>query len=330
MPAAPESSPAIKRSGSAVIVLTLLTTSALLGVAAPAQAAASVAQGWWTLANPGGLPLEVPAPPDVPSDGLLVQGGPSGPDAMAAVEYQISDGERPDVLTLTVAPGSAMTPSSSLLVCPLKDAGFTPVQGGPAGEAPAYDCTKQVVATAAADGLTFSAKVAPLGVTGTLAVALVPADATSRIVFSKATPDSLTTTPTTSSGGFGGTTDPEQVPDAGTPVDPAVTTPSDSGLAAAPPLDGGAGVVAPSVALPESPQVVGAAPQTASDQAATFNSPLTSPLGSVTGTGHGRRLLVLLLAAVLLAGMLWSYAGASAQGSLAGSADDSDADPSAA
>src|SRR5216117_3165992 len=99
--------------------------------AGPAGATAPRDQGWWTVTNP------LPAPPDVPARGLLVQGGGGGaPTAFAAVLYELEPGATASTLTLAIAPNTATTPSATLQLCALLQPIVHPEQGGPTTDAP--------------------------------------------------------------------------------------------------------------------------------------------------------------------------------------------------
>jgi hypothetical protein len=161
--------------------------SALL-CAAPAVALAPVAYGWWSTTNsgqaPAGVPLAAPVPPDVPSNGMLIEGGAqrSAPTAFGAVRYVVPAGQTPSTLSVSVASGSASTPSTVLEACPLVDPAFVPVEDGPMSQAPAYDCSRGVTASPSAQGTGYSFAVSGLVAGGELAVAIVPTAATDRVV----------------------------------------------------------------------------------------------------------------------------------------------------
>src|ERR1017187_2829247 len=103
-----------------------ITVVAVAGFSPSAGAASPAQQGWWTVANsgpaPGGLPgLAPPAPADVPSNGLLIEGGAAAasPIAFAALVYPLPTGATVGPLTLSVAPNSGAAPATTLQVCPL-------------------------------------------------------------------------------------------------------------------------------------------------------------------------------------------------------------------
>jgi hypothetical protein len=165
----------------------LLATGVLVGAIALATgplaraATPGVQQGWWTPAGALGLPATVAAP-DVPTDGLLVEGGVSGPRTYAAVAGPAQEG---GALVLDVAPSSVTTPDAPLQVCPLRSPTFTPAQGGPSGEAPEYDCARS--ATVVPANGRYRIDLTTLLVDGALAVALLPANATDRVALTAPT-----------------------------------------------------------------------------------------------------------------------------------------------
>jgi hypothetical protein len=180
-----------------------LALAAVAGFTRSAGALAPTEQGWWTSTNPGGttqsLGVASPAPPDVPSNGLLVEGGPSAASSLAyaGLIYQVPSGATAGTLTLTVAPNSATTPDSILEVCPLTLPLVIPEQGGPMSDAPAYDCTTNTTAKASSSGDSFAFDVSKLASNGVLALAIVPTSATDRVVFSQPSATSLAVTQST-------------------------------------------------------------------------------------------------------------------------------------
>src|SRR3954451_17374088 len=164
----------------------MATTAMAAGMMASASADEPVQQGWWTATNPGGLPtVPAPLPPDVPADGLLVQGGPNGPTAFAAVVYSFDAGATVGQLTLTVARPSATTPAAALQVCPLGSPDILGEQGGPMSDAPTYSCTNKATAQPDDSGDNYKFTVTSLVGQGSLAVAILPVDPTTRVVLSK-------------------------------------------------------------------------------------------------------------------------------------------------
>lgn len=163
--------------------LAIVIAGSMVMPAPPVAAVSSVTSGWWTTAS-------TPVPPDVPPDGLLVQ-STINPSAYAAASFVLDPAERPEALTLTVAPGAASNPVTIVRVCPLTER-FEPERGGAADAAPAYDCTQFVDASPTAGAYVFD--VSKLPATGTLAVALLPTGPLDRVVFERPDAGSLSTT----------------------------------------------------------------------------------------------------------------------------------------
>ncbi len=296
-----------------------------------AQAAGTPPEsGWWSTteqSSPVAPPASVPAPaPDVPQDGLLVQGGVAAPTAYAAVSFAVPAGLTPGILTLTQVQGTASAPGSALKACPLVPAAFTPAQGGASADAPAYDCGRSVEATAGDGSWAFD--VATLAQGEVLAVAVVPSAPDVRVVLSAPTAASLTTS---------GSAIPAPTVPGTAPADQDPTGGADSGADSGPapasddvPAPAGGGVdagtfpsleVAPEAALSsgEQPAAVpaAAAPEAAPEQAVTLAAaPQGLPVAlsgpsSGEGRGGGRVLGILLAGAAALATSLWAFAGGS-------------------
>jgi hypothetical protein len=315
-----------RRRTAAAGVVGAVASGIVVLVAVPlASAAAPDQQGWWTSTNPGGLPTT--APSDVPPDGLLVQGGPQAPTAYSALSYLGIGDVTAAKLTLTVAPNTLTTSGAKLQVCRLKGS-FSPEQGGPSADAPAYDCNKPVSGTADANGH-FSLDVTALVSGGELSVALLPSAPTDRVVLSKPDAGSLTlqvsasTAPTSTAGAGALTT---SAPVAGPATTPAATTAApvaDQGAALAPPAlpAAQATMTAPNAPVP----VVAGSPQPATDS--TEAAPITayaadSAPAAVSSSGDSalsRALAGVLIAALVLAVALWAFAGNGARAESAAS-----------
>ena len=226
----------------------------------PAGAAAPDAQGWWTAANTG-LPAP-PTNPDIPPDGLLVQGGGSGPPtAYAALLYQLPAGAAAQTLTLAVTANSGTTPLASLEVCPLREPTFRPEQGGAIARAPAYNCATKVTAGPSSSGKTYQFNLTGLGASKSVAIAVLPTSPTDRVVLDKPNADSLTI----------GQSAVDTTPA------PAVTDPS---AAVSPPSSGSAptGPSADTPAPPAAPQAdITASDPTSSAQGSPSSPPLAAP-----------------------------------------------------
>ncbi len=307
-------------------------------VAAPGAHAADQdpQAGWWSTTDTSAVPappVAVPVPvdpatataPDVPEDGLLVQGSADAPTAYAAVAYPVPPGVRAGTLTLTQAPGTASTPGAALKLCPLVEASFTPAQGGPAADAPEYDCGKSVDATVT--GADYAFEAGPLVHDGVLAVAVVPASPVARVVLGAPTAASLGTsgTPSGPSGGTAsapepaGGAQPDSTPPGpaggtGTASDPGLSTAVDPAGSVVPdsvppadaaPLEAPAPVQEPAVVAPDA----ASNPYSADSQAAV---PVAQSASTSGGGSPGRVLGVLLAGALALAASLWAFAGSAA------------------
>jgi hypothetical protein len=232
-----------------VVVAVLVATISALGLGARADA--PVRQGWWKTSVMIG-PIDIgalldPSTADVPADGLLVAGGSSAdaPRAYAALSFDLIGVETTGPLRLTVHPTGASVPDSGAVACPLDDPGFKPAQGGPIADAPAYDCLGAVDATIDDTGA-YLFDVTTLRRDDAVAVAILPATSTARIVFAapddSALPTKAATTPPVPSGTISGGADPLPAPTrpAVIPADPTdpiafdappATTPTTAGVA---------------------------------------------------------------------------------------------------
>jgi hypothetical protein len=269
----------------------------VIGVASSANAAAPDQQGWWTQTNPGlgsqtGLAVpSPPAPADVPSKGLLIEGGSSAasPNAYAALVYQLAAGATS--LTLAVATGAANTPASTLRICPLVNPKLNAEQGGPMGDAPAFDCAHSSTAGPSADGTSYHFQVASLVAGDNLAVAILPTTATDRVVFDEPGASSLTVT-----------SNP-------TPTNPAEATP-DTFTGAGSATEGGtAGADLPPADAISMPSATGQSPPTT--QRAVV-APPAQPVAAFESAGAGSRsvmLSILALVTAAAAAALWAAAG---------------------
>ena len=277
--------------------LTLVAAIAAVGVLPTmARADAPRDQGWWTVTNP------LPAPPDVPARGLVVQGGGGGaPTAYAAVLYELNPGTTAGTLTLTIAPNSAMTPATTLQLCPLLQPINHPDQGGPMSDAPPYDCAHKVTAAPGSDAKSYQFDAAGLVSNGLVAVAILPTGPVDRVVLSAPDANSLAT---------------EQAPTAATPGanDAAAAAPAPEPTPSAAVLPGTLAVGAAPSAEVSLPGVAPAGPSSVAPTPASVpNRPSTAggfiPTVS-SGPEQAAPLMVLLLVAGSLgAAGLWLYAG---------------------
>lgn len=329
---------ASKMFGRALLAVSVsaLVAAVSFGFGSTARADAPSSEGWWTSANPGsiggvGAPAATPAPPDVPSNGLLIQGGPTsaagvgnaGAIAYAALTYDVPAGATVGKLTLTVAPNSVTTPSTTLELCPLTIQSFQSEAGGPMSDAPSYNCTNNITAAQASNSYQFN--VSSLVSSGVFSAAILPTSPTDRVVLSQpdaqslpvqASSDTSVASPADtsgSSGGLGSTgTDTGSSAGAGSP--PA-SLPSDTGGATLLPTGAATTPVAstplsPSLAQPKS---------TPNPSASGANAALVAPAAS--GTGPKPWVGVIFLVVLLAAAALWMGAGRSASAQQQASSD---------
>ena len=234
----------------------LLLGSSLVVEPAQADPAASIDDsGWWWRAqtNPDVL---LPPPPTVEKGQMLVQSGPEGAMALAAVAGTLVEGEASPVLTLEVADGGdAGGEGAVILAC---QAGST-WKGGdakPWAEHPQPGCEAGGVAgTRAKDGTSWSFDLSALQFSDQVNVVIVPGTvegqpdganySTFSLTFDPATVQSLATTPGTAP------PPPTRPPDVGI-TDPGVGAGVDAYV---PPTDTGSLDLPPvSAALPEEDQ----------------------------------------------------------------------------
>jgi hypothetical protein len=293
-----------------VLTIALLCTIGVVSIliALPAYAEAPAQQGWWTATNPGTIPglgigFPAVAPPDVPSNGLLVEGGASAssPVAYAGLIYQLPVGSAVGALTLDVASGSATTPSGTLELCPLVEPTLVPDQGGPMSDAPAYNCSKSVIGNQASSGASYGFNVSPLVADGVLAVAILPTSAAERVVFDQPEAGSLAastptvTVPSSTTGNSGGAV----------PAPAATTIPT---VSEPPPA-----VIPPQTALPAPAPAPAVSPTSSAKSTPPATPAAAAPFSSSAPAGLGGGIQPLTLALVILgflgAGMLWASAG---------------------
>jgi hypothetical protein len=119
---------------------------------APALAgpAGAVESGWWWRLRPSGA---VPAPPG--GEGLVVEGAPDGPVAVAAVRAAVGP-VTAAVLRLRVVPGFEAAGDGAVIVaCPAARP-WQPVEAGPWDERPQPDCSVAATGLRAPDGSAFT------------------------------------------------------------------------------------------------------------------------------------------------------------------------------
>jgi hypothetical protein len=234
----------------------LLLGSSLVFDPAVADPAASIDDtGWWWRAQTS-PDVTIPPPPTVSEGQLLVQSGPEGATALAAIAGTLVDGQANPILTLTVAEnGDTGGANAAVLAC---QAGST-WEGGDAQawpEHPPAGCEAGgVEGERSEDGTQWTFDLSALQFTDKVNVVIVPGVVegapeganypTFSLTFAPPTVESLSTTP--------GQAPVSELP----PLDPGFTTP-DVGAGAgfeSPPIDtGGLDLPPVNAALPDEEQ----------------------------------------------------------------------------
>jgi hypothetical protein len=221
------------RRGRAALGATLLIVAAAVALLPSGAGAATLAEaGWWWRVNDGALPAALPAPPNVPEGGLMVAGAPDGATAIAALHFDLAEGESAPVLTLRVAENGDQGGDGALLGACVTGSAWQPAHGGPWTNKPFAACADgSVNGVRSDDGTSWTFALAPLVSDGILDITLVPGVDPTRpagangsvfqLVFDAPTAASLTTT----SGASGGSD--LEVPSFGTDTagSPSLDTP---------------------------------------------------------------------------------------------------------
>lgn len=281
---------------------------------------APTSQGWWSSANQG---VQPPAPPDVPEDGLLVQGGAARPlapgvptvggtpaagvstQALSALTFAVPSGAVVESLVLKLAGDPPA--STTVFACAITGP-YRPAQNGEFAKRPPYDCARNSVPKLdpAKGTLSFSSDLTGLVQNGSLSLMLVPGDV-DRIILQK--PGATALVLRRSGTGAPGTApfDPGKAPAVQGPPSnggsgSAGPQPSSGFGSAGPPLAGSPGQGG---ALPTAPKV--ASPQALPPPALGGPSTeATSQAGRSAVDGSTRTLLLLGLVIVGLAFVLGS------------------------
>ena len=279
-----------------------LAAAVVLAVApGRADAAQLTKVGWWWKVNDGTVPVTAPAPPTVPSGGLYVAGAPDDALAIAALHFELGDGEADPVLTLAVAENGDQNGESAILAACVTGSAWEAAENGIWLYKPFPACDQgSVTGVRSDDGMTWTFALAPLLSDGIVDVTLVPGEdptlpaeangSTFQLAFDPPTAASLRTS-------SGTVAPPMSLPDFGSP-DPGSGVPgfeapgAGDGLSLAP-VDPAAGF-APS--LPDA------------DQGMTATAPLVqrrnAPLPVDSVEDHTQLGVVLL--ALCGAALLWS------------------------
>lgn len=282
----------------------LAAAAAVVLVPSGAEAGTLAQAGWWWRVNDG-LPASPPAPPMVPEGGLMVGGAPDGATAIAALHFDLADGEGSPLLTLQVAENGDQGGETALLAACLTGSAWQPASAGAWTSKPFPACAEgSVNGVRAEDGKSWTFALTPLLSDGVVDVTLVPGTdpalppgangSTFQLVFAPPTAASLTT----STGGGSAFSSDFGAPDfsAGALSAPAADFSAPvGGDLTLPPVDSG-GFAA---SLPEGEQGLTATAPVAQQQ----NAPLESSAVAAVEEHRGLAALVLALCG---AALLWS------------------------
>lgn len=265
----------------------LLVVLGLVLVALPGTAGAvePEAAGWWTRTSTSPLPIN-PSAPTAGENQLVVQGEPSGANAIAALRWTLPEGEGSPTLTLKAADGSVVPPEALILACKAGTP-WTEAKGAPLDEAPKADCATSVNGVVGEDGtITFALGTLMNG--QALDIVLTPgktpedSGSTFSLVFDRPAGDALVTTAgggTSFSGGSSDFSAPSSSP-SGSGSFSAPSTGSSGSSFTAPSTDAGAATPpAAEAALPPENQVALDAPAQTQPAASTDNRDKAKTLG---------------------------------------------------
>ena len=148
----------------------LLVSGSFLGwTAAAVDAATVVDAGWWDR-NANALLPQLDPPPE---GALRIANDPTGASAIAAVRFQLDEGEEDPSLTLRVA-GDPVPDGAAFVACPAASA-WTGASGAPLEEAPDADCEAgAALGLVAGDGTSVAFDLAQLARSATVDVVIGP------------------------------------------------------------------------------------------------------------------------------------------------------------
>ncbi len=174
----------------AAVALAVAGFACLLVSGPAAEAVSAPTSAWWSRVAtttptdelPAALPVPAPTTPDtvpvgatVPEGQLLVESSPEGAVAVAAVRWQLADGESSPSLTLPIGEGSTVNPQSVVLACKASAPWTAPeASPGPWDSKPLVDAGRCVNGVIADDLSTVSFGVQPLVSGEDLDVVVVP------------------------------------------------------------------------------------------------------------------------------------------------------------
>jgi hypothetical protein len=279
----------------------------------PAAASGPAKYGWWYEAN-SGLPVAPPAPPQVPSDGLYVENGFSGPSAISALTFTVPSGAQLGPMTLKISGTPTLTQAPVACTMSSASTDYKAAEGGSWTERPAFDC-KKAQATGSVDSsktaVTFD--VDPFLANGAVAVVILAGGPADQIAFQKPDDSALQVTsgdvgaaPGVPSAGPGATS---AAPDASAGISngatPSSLSPDASPL---PPVGSGAGAALAGPtgpAAPAGPPV--AAPSSGNTSSGSRGYALARPTAATVRQGWRTGLATGLgLTAILIALIGWA------------------------
>ncbi|TMM18254.1 MAG: hypothetical protein E6G01_03800 [Actinobacteria bacterium] len=289
------------------------TAAAVMLMPAPLGANAPSKYGWWYKAN-AGLPVAVPPPPQVPSDGLYVENGFDGPSAISALSFSVPPGAALGPMTLKIAGSPTITQPPVACTLSAASSGYKPAEDGSWSDRPSYDCKKaQSTGSVDAAKTTVTFNVDPFLTNGTVSVVILAGGSADQIAFQKPDNSALQVNSGDAGGltgspgaGSGASTAPDMSAAAGSNV-PAQPTPSlggsSQGLA-----DTGSG---PLPAVPAAPSALAGPPAGTPSAASTGQgSPRYALARPASATApqdwRTRTATVLGLTAVLAALVAWT------------------------
>ena len=194
-------------SRRAMLVASLIVVT-LMQLATAGQAQAPDVHGWWWSVRDVALPVDVPAPAEVPEGGLFVAANLTGDEAISAVLFVIPEGATASTLTLKAA--NVVPPVAEIQLCPTT----TSWQAAQAGDWPArpkYACADNAPkGEVAADGSAVTFNLGALGTSQLIDVAIVPVPgSTFRAAFVKPDTQALAVKAPSSSSSSSSATTPE-------------------------------------------------------------------------------------------------------------------------
>ena len=170
----------------ALLVAGLASPAIALQLMATARASTTspIAYGWWSQLSP------LPAPPDVPANGMYVQNSPGKPVAIAAVVLPVPPGVASGRLTLDIVGAAVVTQPP--VVCRATSA-VRDTEDGAWAARPHFDCAHQVAGLLAANQASVSFDVTAFIDGGHVGVVIVAAGTADRVPFAAPSLASLRT-----------------------------------------------------------------------------------------------------------------------------------------